>query len=139
MNKPPYFEFKLPCVACSTSQKTQPHAIFEDFIFLSDIPTAPPHSSLCFPPFLLNSGSLKLPDGHFKKMVEIEGLEGGRESTKVSLTAVLHIFFELKRCAEKENTKWKRTEKKKKRFSATLVGDVTVGDELVMLCLSLIC
>lgn len=80
-----------------------------------------------------------MPDGHFKKMVEIEGLEGGRESTKVSLTAVLHIFFELKRCAEKENTKWKRTEKKKKRFSATLVGDVTVGDELVMLCLSLIC
>lgn len=61
MNKPPYYDFKLPCAARSSSQKTQPLAMFEDFIFLSDIFFPP---SLCFPPFLLNSGSLKLPDGH---------------------------------------------------------------------------
>lgn len=44
---------------------------------------------------------------------------------------MLHIS-EVIRCAQKENTKWKRKN--------GLVGeDVMAGDELVMLCLSLIC
>ena len=69
---------------------------------------------LHFPPFLLNSGLLKLPDGHsFQKggkTAEIEGLERGTGKTKVSLTPVLHIF-ELMRCAERENTKWEGEKK----------------------------
>lgn len=80
VNKPPHYDFKFPCVARSSSQKTQPHAIFQDFFFLP-----PP---LWFPPFLLNSGFQKLPDGHSSqkegRMVEIEGLKGGRESTCVT-------------------------------------------------------
>lgn len=66
-----------------------------------------------------------------EKTVEIEGLEGGRERTRVSPTPVLHIS-ELMRCAEKQNIKWGGKKQ-------DLVRDVTVGDELVMLCLSLIC
>lgn len=46
---------------------------------------------------------------------------------------MLHIS-EVIRCAQKENTKWGKGKKN------GLVGeDVTAGDELVMLCLSLIC
>lgn len=58
-------------------------------------PTSTP--LLCFRPFLLNSGSLKLLMAIQKegKTVEIERLEGGgggRERTTVFLTPVLHIF-----------------------------------------------
>lgn len=108
MNKPPYYDFKLPCVADSSSQKTQPHAIPED-IFFSNIISPP----LCFQPLLLNSGSLKLHDGlYFQKegkTVKIEGLErrGGRERTNVSDTSV--TYFELMRkktlnCKEKKGS-----------------------------------
>lgn len=47
---------------------------------------------------------------------------------------MLHIS-EVIRCAQKENTKWGKGKEKNR-----LVGeDVMAGDELVMLCLSLIC
>lgn len=100
VNKPPHYDFKFPCVARSSSQKTQPHAIFQDFFFLFDAPPPP----IWFPPFLLNSGFQKLPDGHSSqkegRMVEIEGLRGGREST-----CVTH-FLNWWDVPRKENTKW---------------------------------
>lgn len=47
MNKPPYYDFKLPCVARSSSQKKELHAIFEDFIFLSNAPPPPVFHLFC--------------------------------------------------------------------------------------------
>lgn len=82
---------------------------------------SPPFPPTPFPPLLLNSGSLKLPDGHYfqkeGKMQVIEGLEGGggRDGTKAFLTSVLHIS-ELMRRAEKENTKYGKGGKKIKDF-----------------------
>ena len=84
MNKPPHYDFKFPCVARSSSQKTQPHAIFQNFFFLSDVP--PPPTGL--DPMCEKGVCRKLPDGHSSqkdgRMVEIEGLKGGRESTCVT-------------------------------------------------------
>lgn len=100
--------------------------------------------SHCFPPLLLNSGSLKLPDGHSFQKGRENGRNWGfgsrrrrREDQSVPDTSVTY-FLNWWDVLRKKNTKCE-AKRKKNKISAPQVRDVTVGDELVMLCLSLIC
>lgn len=139
MNKPPYYDFKLPCVAYSCSQKTQPHAIFEDFIFLSDIFFSP----CLFSTFAVKQWFTEIAWRPFfskekEKMVEIEGLEGGggRERGPKCPWHLRYIFlnwWDGRGYGEEEkkktlNRKGEKQEKRKTRFPASLVRDVTEGE-----------
>ena len=106
MNKPPHYDFKFPCVARSSSQKTQPHAIFQNFFFLSDVP--PP--TLWFPPFLLNSGFPEIAWWPFFSKRWKNGWNWGVERRQRE--HLCYTFLNWWDVPRKENTKWEGEKRK---------------------------